>query len=334
VAKKKKRETAKKHTRAREKRAKKRKLRLAKSYPKPELQTIHRPALPHMDAPEGFRSISMSQAMIEYGKPLMSLLEDDEKGLEAVVQISMVLWNYSLSVQRGNKDKGIEKDIIEALSNSLGLDMSEAQALLKTMLERHLYLFPQDKQPKDPMPYMFIRKEVRHLIRPFEYGRVILSDEVIPPDQRDRDLIEMINRLDSYIYDDTEFDAYEDLLVSVEDECRNSFERWLDAKGVKENIQDFSFCLGSYLDFIYGYMHDDAVLLKDIAEVYMIEFFEDYLLRKMMVEPHEYVYWPPALKLFYRFLNEKGYLGSHEDHISKIDRIEPYFLEILRKQFS
>jgi len=54
----------------------------------------------------------------------------------------------------------------------------------------------------------------------------------------------------------------------------------------------------------------------------------------MMVEPMEYVYGPPALKLFYRFLHEKGYLDNPEDMIRKIDKLEPYFIEVLRKQFS
>jgi hypothetical protein len=81
-------------------------------------------------------------------------------------------------------------------------------------------------------------------------------------------------------------------------------------------------------------MHDDTVVLKSVPDIYFLEFFEDFLLRKMMVEPLEYVYWPPALKLFYRFLHEKGYLDNQEDLIRKIDKLEPYFIEVLRKQFS
>ncbi|MBW2054219.1 MAG: hypothetical protein JRF62_10610 [Deltaproteobacteria bacterium] len=71
-----------------------------------------------------------------------------------------------------------------------------------------------------------------------------------------------------------------------------------------------------------------------VPDIYFLEFFEDFLLRKMMVEPMEYVYGPPALKLFYRFLHEKGYLDNPEDMIRKIDKLEPYFIEVLRKQFS
>ncbi len=120
----------------------------------------------------------------------------------------------------------------------------------------------------------------------------------------------------------------------MKDECQGLFEKWLITKGLKGDVQDFSFCLHTYLDFIYGYMHDDTVVLKSVPDIYLVEFFEDFLIRKMMVEPNEYVYWPPALKLFYLFLHEKGYLNNHKEIIKKIDRVEPYFIEVLRKQFS
>jgi hypothetical protein len=52
-----------------------------------------------------------------------------------------------------------------------------------------------------------------------------------------------------------------------------------------------------------------------------------------MVTPPEYVFWPPALKLFYRFLNEKGYLNNPDTIIGRIDKIEPDFIEVLKHQF-
>ena len=57
MAKKKKREIAKRRSKAHDIKRKKRTLRLVK--PSPEPQVITRPGLPYMGAPEGFRSISM-----------------------------------------------------------------------------------------------------------------------------------------------------------------------------------------------------------------------------------------------------------------------------------
>ena len=332
MTKKKKEEIDRQRSKASQKKKKKHALRLLKSRPKPK--TIHRPGLPHMGAPEGFRSISFSQAMMEYEKPLMSYVEDDEDGLDKAMQASGLLWNYAISVEEGNEDKKLEKEIVKVVRKTLGLDKDEAQALFTKMVERYNYLFPQDMQPEPGFPFMFIRKETRHLIRPFDYRKLVISNEIIPPDQDDRALIEEINRLDSYIYDGAEYGTYENLFLSLKDECQDLFEKWLIAKELEDDARDFSFCLRTYLDFIYGYLHNDVVVLKSVPGIYFIEFFEDFLLRKMMVEPNEYVYWPPALKLFYQFLYEKGYLDNHGEIIEKIDGVEPYFTKVLKKQFS
>jgi hypothetical protein len=181
----------------------------------------------------------------------------------------------------------------------------------------------------------FLPEAVAISTTPFDYKKLVISGEIVPPDQDDRDLIKKINTLDELIYDGAKYDRYEKLLLTLEDECQDLFERWLVAKGmIKDDAEQYSFCLHTYLDFIYGYIHDDVVVLKSVPDVYFVEFFEDFLLRKMMVEPKEYVYWPPALKHFYRFLHEKAYLENHEDIIRNIDRVEPYFIEVLRRQFS
>ena len=163
---------------------------------------------------------------------------------------------------------------------------------------------------------------------------MVISNKIVSPDQKDSDLIEKINTLDELVSDSAEYGKYEELFNSLKDECEDLFEKWLVTKGLKDDVKDYSFCLQTYLDFIYGYIHDDIVVLKSVPNIYFVEFFEDYLLRKMMVEPNEYVFWPPALKLFYQFLNEKGYLDNHEEVIRNIDKVEPYFIEVLKKQFS
>jgi len=334
MAKKKKRDISKRRAKKREKTKRKRNLQLAKSRAAMEPKTILRPGLPHMGAPEGFRSISMSQAIMEYAKPLFEFAKDEKNELNDTLQIGMLIWNYAISVEEGKEDKKIENKILKSLASAYSLKKEEATALLTKMTDRYAYLFPKDKQPEPGTPFMFIRKEVYALIKPFDYKRLTLSNEIFPADQEDVDLIKKIEKLDGYIENSADYSSYEDLLFSLHDECKERFEKWLTAKGLKEDIQDFSFCLQTYLDFIYAYMHDDTVVLKSVPDIYFFEFFEDFLLRKMMVEPMEYVYWPPALKLFYRFLHEKGYLDNQEDMTRKIDKLEPYFIEVLRKQFS
>ncbi len=56
-----------------------------------------------------------------------------------------------------------------------------------------------------------------------------------------------------------------------------------------------------------------------------MEFFEDFLIRNMMAAPAEYMLWPPALKLFYRFLHEKRYLNNPDKIIGRIDKNRALF---------
>jgi hypothetical protein len=47
---------------------------------------------------------------------------------------------------------------------------------------------------------------------------------------------------------------------------------------------------------------------------------------KLIAEPHEYVSFPPTLKLFYRFLHEKGYIADPENVNLVIDTLGPNFI--------
>jgi hypothetical protein len=88
-----------------------------------------------------------------------------------------------------------------------------------------------------------------------------------------------------------------------------------------------------FFGFVYGYMHDDPVMLYTISQRYFREFFDDYLLRKMVCGPNEYAWWPPALRLFYTFLHEKGYLEDEKPFHEIIRRLEPGFIDNLNRQF-
>ena len=326
---------SKRRQKAKQQKVKKRKLRLIKGgggdTSGPEV--AERPGMPHLGAPEGFRSISFSQAIMEYGSPLMEQAKND-KAMNAALQLSGIFWNYALSVRDGKVDLKIEKEIVKGAKSVLGLNKEEAQKLIQRMVARYHYLFPEDIQPKPPSPFMFIRKEVRHLIRPFEYGKLNISDRFIPSDTDDQEAIDKLTQLDTLVMDQADYKQFESLLTEVKDRCEERFRQWLIAKGLEEHADDFAECPYIFFDFVYGYMHDDVIVFKTVTDQYWMEFFEDFLIRKMMAAPPEYILWPPALKLFYRFLHEKGYLNNPDKIIGRIDKIEPYFIEILKHQFS
>ena len=325
---------SKRQQKAKQHKAKKRKLRLVKTGTgKSGPSFMERPGMPHMGAPEGFRSISFSQAIIEYGRPLLEKADDDN-ATDAAMQLAGLFWNYALSVRDGERDRKIENQIIKGAKSGLGLNKMEAQELIQKMVARYQYLFPENIQPDRLSPFLFIRKEVRHPIRPFDYSKLKLSDQLIPADTADQEAIGRLIKLDTLVMGQADYSEYEYLLHEVKDRFEDLFRQWLIAKGMEEYAADFTDCPYIFFEFIYGYVHDDLIVLKTVTNRYWMEFFEDFLLRKIMVDPAQYVLWPPALKLFYRFLHEKGYLDGPDMIIEQIDQIEPYYIDVLKRQFS
>jgi hypothetical protein len=299
------------------------------------VNVVERPPLSGMDPPEGFRTVSMSQALLEYGKPLMELTES-EADLQGAMHGVSAFWNYSKIVRKDGKDPelaAMEKEMLRAIGKDFGMDPLSARELLEMMVERHGYLFPEEIQPRGT-PFMFIRKEVSHVIEPIEDARIRISDEAIPPDAGEMKLFMDLGRLDS-LDRGVDWDEIEGLLRSIKDPFYDAFRNWLVAKGLEDLLaDDLAGCLFIWLDFIYAYGHDEETRLGVVPSSCWIDFFQDFLLRKMMVDPPKYAYWPPALKLFYRFLHEKEYLESHLEAERAIRYLEPGFFDLLRRQFS
>jgi insertion element IS1 protein InsB len=79
-----------------------------------------------------------------------------------------------------------------------------------------------------------------------------------------------------------------------------------------KSIQMHDLVIGLFINrFAYG----RAIWISDQLIWNITEFFMDWLMRKVMVQPPEYTLWPPALRLFYRFLSEKGYLDHNLEPI-------------------
>ena len=114
----------------------------------------------------------------------------------------------------------------KVVTNILVLNEKKAQTFFTDMIERYHYLFPPEIQPKPPPMFMFIRKEVRHLIRPFDYGRISFAmEEAIPPGQDDLEFIGKLSTLDHHMTKESDYDEYEKLLLSLEEECGTLFEK-------------------------------------------------------------------------------------------------------------
>jgi hypothetical protein len=332
--KKNKNEIMKRQAKARAKVKRKRQTYMSKT----SARIFERPPISRVEPPKGFIAISSSQALMEYAKPLMEKDAESLDELNRRMELASSLWNLSISKQKNDQpaySRWMERAKASA-GRVLNLEGNERDRYIGEMIERQMHLFPEEVQPAPPSMVMFMRKEVSYLIPAFDDGRLrFRSDAAVPPDEEDRCLIGKIEELDDHIRRRSAYDAYEALAMSVEEECQKLFRKWLIAKGFEDEPEEYVHCIDTYLTFIYRYFHDDLVMLKNVPARYLIEFFEDFLLRKVMCKPSEFLYWPPSLKLFYQFLSEKGYLSSRETNniLGGLDAMEPHFLEILRKRY-
>lgn len=285
-------------------------------------------------APDGFRAISSSQAVMEYGKPLLDKLaeEGDLEEMNEALQLTSLLWNYTLFVGQEREKEKKRKEVVRQLKGKLKITEGEAVEFLKEMVERKSYLFPPTIQPEYPM-VMFVRKETRSAIAKFNYEGISFSEEPIRPSEEDREMISDLQTLDKYLAEGVDYGEWEDHYFGLEERCHERYQQWLIDKGISEYSEVFSFCVEVYLNYVYRYEHTDFVSLKNISRAYLEEFFYDHLLRKVVVEPQEYVWWLPALKFFQIFLQEKGYLKKAQPILKLLDKIEPHFIEILRQRY-
>ncbi len=273
------------------------------------MQVVNRPGISEMGAPEGFRAIGMAQAMMEYAKPLHEYYAKREPqsmdDLNNRMKLSMLLWNHALDVEKGEALSAAKSEVVKVLSEAFGLDRDVAEALRIRMVERRIWLFPENVQHEvRTSPIMIIRKETRAEIKPFPYDRLRHTSDEVPPDAEDRELIENIKKLDRFMEEEADYGAFEKLLTKTKDEAEKCYRKWLADRGFPEDFLGLSGCLHIYFDFVYGYTHDHVVTMKTVTFNYLTEFFEDFLIRKVYGDPQDYVEWPPAIKLFYLFLKE------------------------------
>jgi hypothetical protein len=315
------------------KRFPKTRLHVVRNRTSPNLEFMEAPSFGDIQVPDGFRVVSYSQAMMEYAGPVLEASDsDDMKQLNERMQIAMLCWNHCISGDLMPGPRTPEAEIIRKIGKTLKLSKQESSEFFKKMVERKSYLFPEQLQQRG-VPSMVMRKEMSHIIAPFDLNRVNFLEKPIPPDQRDKTVINDIKKLDTFIMRRADYDEYEDLFLQVGEGCTGLFERWLVAKGVEEFRQELVWFPETLCNFVYGYLHEDVFVLKSIPPEYLAVFLSDFVLRKVIIEPHMYTFIPASIKLFYTFLWEKKYLDNPVPVITVIDEIEPHFIEILRERF-
>ncbi|MFP5212503.1 MAG: hypothetical protein ACLGPL_03915, partial [Acidobacteriota bacterium] len=263
-----------------------------------------------MEAPEGFRAISTTQALMELAKPLMEKVDKGSDVLNSVFSLVGLIWNHDI-VENSDQQKVKESKskIVDQIEKILGLETEEAEALFQEMIERKQYLFPDEVQPESAQ-VMFLRKTSTYAVEPFDYDGLLFSPDPIPPDEQDLAAIEKIRQVDLKVIGEFHRRQYEAEFYSMVGEVQGRYAKWLDEKGLGEWSRGFSSNMDIFLNYVYLFPHPEAVVLKSIPVKYLDEFFFDFLVSKLSAGPDIYVTFPPTLKFFYRFLLEKGYLSD------------------------
>ena len=293
-------------------------------------------SFPEVRPPDGFRGLSPTQALMEYGKPLMEMIPmlDDVSKANEVFNVVTLIWNYAIDEKVSTIKKPSETEMLSLIREKSGLDQEKAQNFFSMMVERKHFLFPEEIQPKNS-PTRFMRKEVSYLITRFDYDRLNPSQEVLPPNALDTKLVNNLNKFDQLIRRSADDDKLEKLFLKVQNGFSERFNIWLKLKGVGEYQNQFSFIAEVFLDFIYCHEHEPPLTWKDGPGKHLVEFTVNFLLRKTSLEPREYTLAPSALRVLYRFLYEKEYLDRPPDVMIKfMDVFEPYFIQHLKERFS
>ncbi|MCF6237499.1 MAG: hypothetical protein L3J79_01575 [Candidatus Marinimicrobia bacterium] len=337
---------AKRQAKAAKRKVQKRKLRLVKArkqqhqqknyqddynYPPPGIGTP--PFDDDIETPAGFRVVGMSEALMEFARSMIR--HPDIKGLnsmEDAFNLAMPLWNFAISQGQGEAGDKLRAEIIKALMPACKISRDEAGELADKAVARKNEMFPPEVQPQGTR-YMFMRKEVLHLVTPFNYERLTLSDEVIPLGGRDRRFFEQFAALDEVKKGADDYEEWDKQYEIVRENFGEVFVAWLLAKGGDDELADkLTFKAEFFINFIYNYGCTD--ILRNTDYDCFDEFFYDFVLRKIMLDdPGEHVEWVPALRLLFVFLAEKDYVNDDAPYIEAINGFEEPFLTLLRKEY-
>ncbi len=286
------------------------------------------------NAPEGFRKISMIDAMMKLGEPSMKLANEVTGDINVGLQITQSFWNHTMvrgeTVTKAQK-KEFKNQTMEALQKDLKLNEQEAKEFYDKLIERKEHLFPNEVQTGVGMD-VYMRVDKPAVIEKFDYENSGYKDAPIKITEENKILVEDIKQMDNYIKTKTDYDEWEDHYFNLEEDCTEQYEKWLQEKGLKEHIRTFSYFVPIYVNFIYNYGHTTTVLLNKVTKKYYNEFFKNFVIRKTTAEPEQYAKCPPAIKYFYIFLKEIGYLESTKRTLNQLSVQEDKFLKILKKR--
>src|SRR5215510_15664600 len=94
------------------------------------------------EAPQGFRPLSMTQAMLEYAAPIMAYVENGTvQDPNDALQVGLLLWNSTLP-EAPVAVRQSRREIVAHIEATFHMGRQEAEAFYEHMIARKAYLFP------------------------------------------------------------------------------------------------------------------------------------------------------------------------------------------------
>ena len=188
----------------------------------PPIINAKTPAISEVEAPEGFRAVSISHAMMEYAKPVMEFFESGiVKDMNWAFILTTSIWNYSIELENTGIEVNRDK-LIKTISITLKMSKDEAIEFYDFMIQRKKELLPADIQMVGSRT-MFIKKNEHYSITEFDYNSLDISDDVLLVDSEDEEFVEMINRMDKYTQYEPDYSKMELFYFILENTCKLQF---------------------------------------------------------------------------------------------------------------
>jgi hypothetical protein len=262
---------------------------------------------------DGYRIVGPAQAMVDYAKPLTDEAESEED-LNKALKLAQVLWNLAL-LGRSDPEE-FEKQKKELAD---GMDIPEADSLIKKMIGRFEVMFPYVGR----VPAFYVRERVIDIeeYEPFDESTLHISEDKIPPTRKETKLAETLRKIDP---GEDESD-----LVKWQDQVLDCYVEWCIAKGVPEDkVAHFAYNVNSYLDFLNNYSRE--TVSADTPAEAVQEFMRAHFIRKTSSPAEHKTMMPSALKLFMQYLDEKGIISGTERVRRIVESEQDDFQENLR----
>ena len=298
------------------------------------VELVNRQAFSTIEAPDGFKTVSASQGLMYYGEPILSKAKntnDDINTLNKNFQIAVQIWNYvNPRIEHSQEEKS---EIIQQIKDLLDIEDIGAENFFEMMVQRKNNLFPEEIQPEG-VTILFQRKIDTFQIEPVQLSELGIHSDRKVDITKYEEILERLKDLDRRIENEHEYLDYEDLMFEAKESFESKFVEWMkELKFKDKNIENTCFAFSVYYDFIYGYMHEDITKLNSVEKGYIQEFFRDYAIRKVMINPEEQAEWTGAIEIAYLFLLDIQYIDEiNAKRIQKyIKEEEPRFIKYLRK---